>query len=157
MTDNSMFLVRYYNSATPVYYDYSDTDTVESFFATHPEIGDQEISQIYAGNFIYQITPEYTIHSVVENMDTGEAAIAFPEFIVINITHININNEQETAPFLVSYLQKQYMMVDSARAHFGISTNTKCEFYSDVEAYLPEDVCHFDFQATDFYLKEVSN
>ncbi|KAJ2476905.1 hypothetical protein IWW56_004650 [Coemansia sp. RSA 2131] len=153
MADTGTLHVKYYNDATFGEYEYSVTDTVESFFAKHTNIGD--IHVIYFGPFIYDVNSTTIIHSIVQSIAPGQEVTVFPESMVINVTHINLANERTLVPFNVSPILELNKLVDDVREHFGIYMDTKCEFYSDIETELPGNVHEFNFQTTEFYIKEV--
>ncbi|KAJ2666288.1 hypothetical protein IW148_001006 [Coemansia sp. RSA 1199] len=155
MADTPMLLIKYYNNANPEYYDYSDAETVQSFLAAHPNIGDEAVRRIHIGHYIFRTDSQDKMNFVIQCLELGEAAIAFPMTIAINITYINIYNQQETRQVNISSTLKLTELIDAARNEFGIFTSMRCEFYSNKEACLPDDVYKFDFQETEFFIKEV--
>ncbi|KAJ2715849.1 hypothetical protein H4S00_004720 [Coemansia sp. D1744] len=155
MANTPMLLVKYYNKASPEYYDYANAETVQNFLAAHPNIGDEAVRRIHIGHYIFRTDSQDQMGFVVQCLETGKAAIAFPMTITIKITHIDIYNQQEIRQLSISSTLKLAELIEVARSEFGIFTSMRCEFYSNKEACLPDDVYKFDFQESEFFIKEV--
>ncbi|KAJ2476904.1 hypothetical protein IWW56_004649 [Coemansia sp. RSA 2131] len=157
MADTSKLLIKYYNNETAKEYEYSVTDTVQSFLAKHPKIGDEPVCQLYIGSNTYTTNSQDMMPSIVAQLKSGESALAFPKTMAIIITHINIDKKQVSKPATTSSTWKLSELVNAMRVKFGIDADVKCELSSDAEECLPDNVYEFDFEATEFYIMEVDN
>ncbi|KAJ2500523.1 hypothetical protein GGH96_002671 [Coemansia sp. RSA 1972] len=155
MADTCALLIKYYNNETAKKYGYDGADTVQSFLAKHPKIGDNQVSQLFVGSSMYNTSSQDTMLSIVQQLKPNEAALAFPKTLAIIITHIDIDQKQVSKHATIPSTWTLVELVNAMRVKFGIDVDAKCELSSDAEDILPGNVYQFDFEATEFYLQEV--